>query len=134
MSPAADLHELIGVIPAAGRATRLGHLPCSKEVLPIGWELGPNGRPRAVVACEPLLRQMHRAGASRAFVVVGTGKWDVPAFLEDGERVGLDLAYLVIENSPSTAPPWPARAVISETLRPSSGSRISCCDRTMRWA
>jgi len=46
---------------------------------------------------------MHRAGASRAFVVVGTGKWDVPAFLGDGERVGLDLAYLVIANSQSTA-------------------------------
>lgn len=103
MPSAPEAHELIGVIPAAGRARRLGRLPCSKEVLPIGWERGPNGRPRVVVACEPLLRQMRRAGAGRAFVVVGGGKWDVPAFLGDGDRVGLDLAYLVIEDSPSTA-------------------------------
>lgn len=103
MLSAADSHELLGVIPAAGGATRLGRLPCSKEILPVGWELGPGGHPHAVVACEPLLRQMRRAGAARAFVVVGSGKWDVPAFLGDGQRVGLDLAYLVIDDSPSTA-------------------------------
>jgi glucose-1-phosphate thymidylyltransferase len=72
-------------------------------VLPIGWGEGPDDRPRTVVACEPLLRQMCRAGVSRALVVLGTGKWDVPAFLGDGARVGLDLAYLVIDDSPSTA-------------------------------
>lgn len=94
--------ELVGIIPAAGRATRLGRLPCSKEVLPIGWEVDMEGRPRALVACEPLLRQMRIAGARRAFVVVGSGKWDIPAFLGNGEGVGLDLAYLVIADSPST--------------------------------
>jgi len=99
----ADSHELIGLVPAAGRATRLGHLPCSKEVLPIGWELGPSHKPRAIVACEPLLRQMHRAGVVRALVVVADGKWDVLAFLGDGQCVGLDLAYLVMADSPSTA-------------------------------
>lgn len=98
----ADAPGPVGVIPAAGRALRLGRLPCSKEVLPIGWELGPDGSPRAVVACEPLLRQMRRAGVTRGLFVVGNGKWDVPAFLADGERVGLDLAYLVIDDSPST--------------------------------
>jgi len=46
---------------------------------------------------------MRVAGASRAFVVIGGGKWDVPAFLGDGSRVGLDVAYLVIDDSPSTA-------------------------------
>ena len=94
-------NELVGVVPAAGRATRLGRLPCSKEVLPIAWETDPAGRSRALVACEPLLRQMRLAGAMRAFVVVGNGKWDIPAFLGDGDGVGLDLAYLVIADSPS---------------------------------
>ena len=30
--------EIIGVIPAAGRATRLGPLPCSKELFPVGFQ------------------------------------------------------------------------------------------------
>lgn len=90
--------DLVGLIPAAGRATRLGELPCSKEILPVGPP-GPNGRPRAV--CEPLLEALHTAGATRALWVLREGKWDIPATLGDGTRWGLDLAYLTLAASGS---------------------------------
>lgn len=84
---------LVGLIPAAGTASRAGPLPCSKEVLPVGV-LGPGGdRPR--VACEGLLDAMREGGAARAYVVLRAGKWDIPAYLGTGDRVGLPLAYLV---------------------------------------
>ena len=54
------------------------------------------------VACDPLLAAMAAAGVRRCVVVLGHGKWDVPAFLGDGARHGLDLAYLTIADSPST--------------------------------
>jgi len=83
---------LVGLIPAAGRATRLGERPQSKEVLPLGT--AASGVPRLV--CHDLLATYREAGVERAFVVLREGKWDVPAALGDGRAFGLDLAYLVV--------------------------------------
>jgi glucose-1-phosphate thymidylyltransferase len=90
----------VGLVPAGGRALRLSRLPCSKEILPLGAPPGGDGRIR--VACERLLEGMRVGGAKRAYVVVGDGKLDIPAYLGDGSIAGLDLAYLTVERSPST--------------------------------
>jgi glucose-1-phosphate thymidylyltransferase len=90
----------VGLLPAGGRALRLSRLPCSKEILPLGAPQGGDGRVR--VACDRLLEGMRAAGAERAYVVVGDGKLDIPAYLGDGSIAGLDLAYLTVERSPST--------------------------------
>ncbi len=52
MAPKTTQREIIGLIPAAGQATRLAPLPCSKELYPIGLERG-GARPKVV--CEYLL-------------------------------------------------------------------------------
>ncbi|RMD74724.1 MAG: nucleotidyl transferase, partial [Chloroflexi bacterium] len=68
---------MIGLIPAGGMATRLGPLPCSKELLPVGGWAEPDGlRPRPIITY--LLAQWQRAGITRAFIVVKPGKWDIP--------------------------------------------------------
>lgn len=90
----------VGLVPAAGQAARLGRLPCSKEILPLGV-LDDPGSP-VETGCTRLLRQFRLAGAEQAYVVVGHGKWDIPAFLDDGASVGVELAYLTIRDSPST--------------------------------
>lgn len=93
--------DVVGLVPAAGTASRIQPIPCSKEVLPLGFRPdGPEGRLRPRAAAETLLEAMDRAGAGRAYVVLRTGKWDVPAFLEDGGPDGPALAYLV---TPGTA-------------------------------
>lgn len=89
--------ELIGVVPLAGSANRISPLPMSKELFPIGFHpAGPDGEPRAKPVCLYLLEQMRRGGVRRAFLVLRPGKWDIPAYLQDGALVGLDLAYLVM--------------------------------------
>lgn len=93
------------MLPAAGRATRVAPLPVSKEIFPVGFQTldgleGP--RPKAV--CQYLLEKMARAGVQRAYVVLGNGKWDIPAYLESGRIAGLNVAYLVIDESPG--PPF----------------------------
>ncbi len=88
--------EVVGLIPAAGAASRLAPLPCSKEILPVGFQVraGRDGpRPRA--ACEHLLESMRQGGVQKAYVVLRDGKWDIPAYLGDGQEVGLQLAYLM---------------------------------------
>lgn len=92
--------EVVGLIPAAGSATRLGALPCSKEVLPVGLRASAGG-PRVRVACESLLDGFRRGGVHRAFVLLRRGKWDVPDHLGTGERFGVHLAYLALEPTAS---------------------------------
>lgn len=93
----ADVPELIGLIPAAGQARRLGVLPCSKEIYPIGFgpsDGGPDLRPKA--ACQYLLESMRAAGARKVFIVLRDGKWDIPAYLGDGYALDVHLAYLIM--------------------------------------
>lgn len=86
-----DHSHLIGLIPAAGYATRLGPQPVSKEVMPVAAESAPYPR----VAADFLLQQMRQASIPRAFMVVRNGKWDIPGHFEGGEAAGVALAYLV---------------------------------------
>ena len=98
MSPTADSdrqNPVVALIPAAGLATRLGRLPHSKEIHPVG--VSP---PRAV--CEFLLASLVAAGIQLGYVILRPGKWDIPEHLE-GLDLAIDLAYLTIEDSPSVA-------------------------------
>ena len=77
--------EVVGLIPAAGRATRIAQLPCSKEVYPVGFKTGGEGNtPVPKVVCHYLLEKMRLAGVTRAFIVLREGKWDIPAHLGNG--------------------------------------------------
>lgn len=81
----AERVAVVGVVPAAGFATRLGALPCSKEVYPVG------GRP----VMEYLVERMHRAPCSEIRVVTRPEKGDVA---EHARRLGAT----VIEGRPAS--------------------------------
>lgn len=89
--------ETIGLIPAAGLASRLGRLAGSKELLPVGWhspDAAGHRAPRAA-ACVAL-EALRRAGIERAFVIIREGKWDIPAHLQDGAWLGVRIGYLLM--------------------------------------
>jgi len=89
--------DVIGIVPMAGTASRLGNLPCSKEIHPVepaDWTHGSDNPPRVV--CEYLLGKMRAAGITRIYVVLRQGKWDIPTHLGDGSGNGLHLAYLMM--------------------------------------
>jgi glucose-1-phosphate thymidylyltransferase len=90
--------DLIGLIPAAGIAARIAPLPCSKELFPIGYQAGlAKGELRPKPVCLYLLEYMRAAGVRRTFVVLRTGKWDIPAYLGSGSIVGMNIAYLIMQ-------------------------------------
>ena len=91
---------LLGLIPAAGRAERLGPLPCSKELLPIGFRETERG-PAPKVAGHYLLERLRAGGVRRAFMVLHESKWDVPRYFGSGEIADVALAYLSIPGSRS---------------------------------
>ena len=82
-----------GIVPAAGRGSRIQPLAFSKELLPVGSRsLHDTQRPCAV--SEYLLERMIRGGADRICFVIGAGKSDILEYF-GGHFGGADLAYVV---------------------------------------
>jgi glucose-1-phosphate thymidylyltransferase len=95
--PFSQESEIVGVIPAAGLATRLGPIPCSKEILPLGLQGGVTTDSPPITATELLIHKFRQAGARRVCVVLRDGKWDIPAYLGSGHRFDVDIAYLLMQ-------------------------------------
>jgi glucose-1-phosphate thymidylyltransferase len=89
--------DIIGLIPAGGQAARVSPLPCSKELFPIGFRTGEGcGSLRPKVIAHHLLEKMRQAGIRKAYIVLRSGKWDIPAYFGDGSMVDMHLAYLML--------------------------------------
>jgi glucose-1-phosphate thymidylyltransferase len=78
---------IIGIVPAAGRATRLPDRSCSKELIAVG--------DRAI--SEYLVEAMVEAGAERLCMVIAPDKHDIVEFYGAGERHRAPIAYVCQE-------------------------------------
>lgn len=87
----------MGLIPAAGLATRLGAIPCSKEILPLP-QIGSDTTNRTRVMADCLLDAYRKAGIEDVFFIIRKGKWDIPEFYGDGHSVKLNIAYLMMHH------------------------------------
>lgn len=68
---------MLGIIPAAGAASRLQPLAFSKEMLPVGSTRDANGVERPVAVSEFLVERMMHAGADRVCFVLSPEKTDI---------------------------------------------------------
>jgi glucose-1-phosphate thymidylyltransferase len=92
-----SMRRLVGLIPAGGLATRIAPLPCSKELLPVGWHRdGPEHRARPKVVSQYLLDKMRAAGTREVYWILRRGKWDIIDYFGDGSGWGMRFAYLVM--------------------------------------
>jgi dTDP-glucose pyrophosphorylase len=84
-----------GIIPAAGRGTRIQPLAFSKELLPVGSRHeGEAERPLAV--SEHLIERMLLAGVDKLCIVISPGKSDILEYY--GGRIGsAEICYAVQE-------------------------------------
>jgi glucose-1-phosphate thymidylyltransferase len=90
--------NVVGLIPMAGQGTRLRPIPCSKELLPIGYRVTKEeGGMRPKVAAEYLIEKMKLAGVAEAFLILRKGKWDIPAYFGNGSDYEMRLAYLMMD-------------------------------------
>jgi glucose-1-phosphate thymidylyltransferase len=82
-----------GIIPAAGRGSRIQPLAFSKELLPVGSRIDDGGeRPRAV--SEYLVDRLVRGGADKLCFIIGPGKSDILEYYGDSYRA-VPTAYMV---------------------------------------
>lgn len=91
-----DPDKVIGIIPAAGIASRLGRLPFSKELFPVGFENGEIPK-RPKVVSKYLLEYMSLAGISEFHFILRNGKWDIPAYYGSGNQFNYRICYHIAE-------------------------------------
>jgi glucose-1-phosphate thymidylyltransferase len=93
--------DIIGLVPAGGKATRIAPIPCSKEIFPIGFgTIQDDSKLRPKAVAQYLLERIRHAGADRAYIILRSGKWDIPAYLGNGDLVGIRLGYLTTASTP----------------------------------
>ena len=68
---------MLGIVPAAGRGTRLQPIGFSKELMPVGSRVEPDGHERPMAVSEYLLERMVKAGATRICIVISPEKTDI---------------------------------------------------------
>jgi glucose-1-phosphate thymidylyltransferase len=83
--------DIVGLVPAAGIASRLGKLPYSKEIMPL-----PGMKDKASVLSENLVRYFRLAGIHNLYFIVRKGKWDIPEYYGDGSSFGVNIGYLMM--------------------------------------
>jgi glucose-1-phosphate thymidylyltransferase len=91
--------NIVGIIPAAGLGSRLGQMPFSKELYPIGFKSEGTSK----VVSEYLLELMQEAGAEQVYFILRDGKWDIPGYFGDGCKYNMPFAYLLM-NRPYGTP------------------------------
>lgn len=88
--------DIVGIIPAAGFATRVASLlDCSKEIYPITLA---DGSSRVVSSF--LMESLKYANAHKSYVILRSGKWDIPEYFSNGYQPEMQLAYIVSEPTP----------------------------------
>ena len=75
-----------GIIPAAGRGSRIQPLAFSKELLPVGSRIGDDGIERPCAVSEFILERMILGGADKICFVISPGKSDIMEYF--GARYG----------------------------------------------
>ncbi|MBW4645934.1 MAG: dTDP-glucose pyrophosphorylase [Goleter apudmare HA4340-LM2] len=89
--------QVIGLLPAGGKATRISPSPLSKELYPVGFQNDSDKyylKPKVV--SHYLLEKMQQAGIDQAYFILRPGKWDIPAYFGDGAMLSMNLGYLIM--------------------------------------
>lgn len=88
-----------GIIPAAGRGSRIQPLAFSKELLPVGSRIGDDGIERPCAVSEFILERMILGGADKICFVISPGKSDIMEYF--GARYGPARIAYVVQPTPA---------------------------------
>jgi len=85
--------DLVGVVPAAGKGSRLAPYPHSKELLPVGYQLVDTGscvQKRSEATAQYLVEGVRRAGVRKLCFIVSSckSKSDVMEYCGGGTPLG----------------------------------------------
>ena len=85
--------DIVGLIPAGGIASRLGKIPCSKEIFPMQYSVSSGS---VSVVSENLIQYFKTSGIENIYFILREGKWDIPNYFGDGSSFGVNIGYLMV--------------------------------------
>ena len=87
--------QFVGIIPAAGKGTRLSSLVFPKELVVLPYKKTKEQKIHDMrVACEFCIECLSDANVNLAYVVISSDKLGIVNFLKDGNNLGLKLGYV----------------------------------------
>jgi glucose-1-phosphate thymidylyltransferase len=86
---------IVGILPSAGKASRLQPLRFPKQLLPIRYISSSSEDASIGLVIEHSLRALSVANVRTCFVVVSDNQPEILRYLQDGESYGLRLSYVV---------------------------------------
>ena len=93
--------NILGVIPAASKGTRLGPLPFHKALFPLGLQevrFGDEVLLRPKVIGQYILESLQAADVKHIFIVVGKDSESFINYFGNGNHLGVEIAYLFQDN------------------------------------
>ena len=90
--------KYIGLIPAAGYATRLNMSSGSKEIYPISFE-GDSGEKSTFPVCKCLLNIFATSGVNNVYIITRKEKIDIQKKLSEGDAYNINLKYLYCDDT-----------------------------------
>jgi len=88
-------NDIVGLIPCAGKAVRLGVLPFSKELYPIGLDKF-QGKQNIKVVSSYLIDHMKDAGVKDFHLILKEEKWDIPSYFSNLKQLKINLCYHIV--------------------------------------
>ena len=87
--------QFVGIIPAAGKGTRLSSLVFPKELVVLPYKKSKEQKIHDMrVACEFCIECLSNANVNLAYVVISSDKLGIVNFLKNGYNLGLKLGYV----------------------------------------
>ena len=90
-----QLQDFVGLLPAAGLASRLPSLRSPKELIPVGLVKDvTTGKVFPIVTAEYSLLAMRRAGLKKCIIVTNSNKPEILRYFANGSEFGMSIAYV----------------------------------------
>jgi glucose-1-phosphate thymidylyltransferase len=98
------MNSCVGILPAAGIASRLRPFRYPKELMPVLFTRDVHSdRARPVVAAEYSLTAMREAGIVKCIVIINESKPEILKYFGNGSELGMNLMYAV-QSKPTGLP------------------------------
>lgn len=94
--------KYVGLIPAAGYATRLANLPCSKEIFPVRFT-DEEQLQHEFPVCKVLIDAYRKANIENICIISREEKVDILETLGNGEQYDVELSYIYTQKTQGAA-------------------------------
>ncbi len=95
------MRNIVGILPAAGTATRMEPYNVAKELVSVGYhsvQIGSETKRLPMVVSQYMIHAMAQADIRNIYFVLSPHKWEIFKFFKSGATWGIQFSYLCQDN------------------------------------